>query len=218
MNGRNMDLRPDSVRRRVESAREKTHLRNMSVVAAVMLTLAWSTGAWRLSDARAEHALATAQAEETIRVEQELAQIQLRFDEAGQALSAWRRCSIPFGASLIVASIVNDLPESGTIERIDLDAGALSSAPVRGARSRTSKPAARRITAEIEGFTASDDDVALFVEALRRRPLLKEVRVETTRHRTIGEETARAFRIAFEIDLETASPVLEPIGIVETEE
>ncbi|MFB0984781.1 MAG: hypothetical protein QMB94_00685, partial [Phycisphaerales bacterium] len=135
MNGRNMDLRPDSVRRRVESAREKTHLRNMSVVAAVMLTLAWSTGAWRLSDARAEHALATAQAEETIRVEQELAQIQLRFDEAGQALSAWRRCSIPFGASLIVASIVNDLPESGTIERIDLDAGALSSAPVRGARS-----------------------------------------------------------------------------------
>ena len=60
--------------------------------------------------------------------------------------------------------------------------------------------------------------MALFVEALRRRPLLKEVRVETTRHRTIGEETARAFRIAFEIDLETASPVLEPIGIVETEE
>jgi len=218
MNGRNMDLRPDSICRRVESAREKTHLRNMSVVAAVMLTLAWSAGAWRLSDARAEHALATAQAEETIRVEQQLAQIQLRFDEAGQALSAWRRCSIPFGASLIVASIVNDLPESGTIERIDLDAGALSSAPVRGARSRTSKPEARRITAEIEGFTASDDDVALFVEALRRRPLLKEVRVETTRHRTIGEETARAFRIAFDIDLEAASPVLEPIGIVETEE
>jgi hypothetical protein len=218
MSGRSMDLRPDSVRRRVESAREKSHLRNMSVVAGLLLTVAWSTGAWRLSDARAAYSLATAQAEETIRVEQELARITLRFDEAGEALSAWRRCSIPFGASAIVASIVNDLPESGTIERIELDAGSLVSAPVRGARSRTEKTTARRITAEIEGFTASDDDVALFVEALRRRPLLKEVRVETTRHRTVGEETARAFRIAFDIDLEIASPILESAADEETDE
>lgn len=209
MNGRSMDLRPESVRSRVASSREKTHLRNMSVIAGVLLTVAWSTGAWRLSDARAEHALATAQAEEILRVEQELAQITLRFDEAGRALSAWRRCSIPFGASTIVASIVNDLPESGTIERIELDAGSLVATPVRGARSRGDKSEVRRITAEIEGFTASDDDVALFVEALRRRPLLKEVRVETTRHRTVGEETARAFRIAFDIDLDIASPVLD---------
>jgi hypothetical protein len=216
MSGRSMDLRPESVRRRVESAREKTHLRNMSVVAAVMLTVAWSTGVWRLSDARAEHTLATAQAEETIRVEQELARITLQFDEAGRALSAWRRCSIPFGASSIVASIVNDLPESGTIERIELDAGSLVSTPVRGARSRSEKPNSRRITAEIEGFTASDDDVALFVEALRRRPMLRDVRVETTRHRTVGEETARAFRIAFDIDLEIASPVLESTETEET--
>ncbi|MDC0429517.1 PilN domain-containing protein [Phycisphaerales bacterium] len=208
MNGRSMDLRPESVRCRVASAREKTHLRNMSVIAGVLLTVAWSTGAWRLSDARAEHAQATAQAEEILRVEQELARITLRFDEAGQALSAWRRCSIPFGASTIVASIVNDLPESGTIERIELDAGSLMAKPIRGARSRSDQSEVRRITAEIEGFTASDDDVALFVEALRNRPLLRDVRVETTRHRTVGEETARAFRIAFDIDLSVASPVL----------
>jgi hypothetical protein len=55
MSGRSMDLRPDSVRRRVESAREKSHLRNMSVVAGLLLTVAWSTGAWRLSDARAAY-------------------------------------------------------------------------------------------------------------------------------------------------------------------
>jgi hypothetical protein len=46
--------------------------------------------------------------------------------------------------------------------------------------------------------------------------MLRDVRVETTRHRTVGEETARAFRIAFDIDLEIASPVLESTETEET--
>ena len=57
---------------------------------------------------------------------------------------------------------------------------------------------------DIEGFAASDEAVAVFVDALRRRPFMSSVRVVTTRHRELpGDgEVARAFRLAFTLDLE----------------
>ena len=172
MNGRNMDLRPDSVRRRVESAREKTHLRNMSVVAAVLLTVAWSTGAWRLSDARAEHALATPQGGGD----------HPRRARAGSNSTPVRRSrSSTLGMAAMFDPVRCVLDRGFDRQRpsgIGNDRANRSRCrcPVIGDRFEAhdpgrSKPAARRITAEIEGFTASDDDVALFVEALRRRPL-----------------------------------------------
>lgn len=208
MTGRTMDLRPPAVRRRVADARERTRLVQICLLAAICLSAAWSAAAWRLRDARADHELAVTRADEVLRVERELADITDRFDDAGRRLGVWRRCSIPFGASSILASIANDLPDSGTLERVEFDAPSLITSAVRGGRVRSDVDSIRRIEAEIEGFTATDADVAVFVEALRRRPLFRDVRVESTRHRSIADRTARAFRIVFEIDLETASPVI----------
>ena len=208
MTGRTMDLRPPAVRQRVAHARERSRLVQLSLLAATCLSMAWSAAAWRLREARSDHELAVTRADEVLRVERELAEITDRFDRAGRRLEVWRRCSIPFGASSILASIANDLPESGTLELVEFDALSLITSGVRGGRARAEVDSTRRIAAEIEGFTATDADVAIFVEALRRRPLFRDVRVESTRHRSVAERTARAFRIVFEIDLETASPVL----------
>lgn len=212
MTGRIMDLRPSSVRNRVAVARERTRLVQLCTVAAVCLSAAWSAAAWRLGESRSNHARAVTRADEVLRVERELAEITDRFEDAGRRLEAWRRCSIPFGAAPLLAAIANDLPESGTLERIEFDAASLIAGPVRGGRARSEVDSRRRIEAEIEGFTATDADVALFVEALRRRPLFRDVRVESTRHRSIEDHTARAFRIVFEIDLETSSPVLAVVA------
>ena len=208
MTGRTMDLRPPAVRQRVAHARERSRLVQLSLLAATCLSMAWSAAAWRLREARSDHELAVTRADEVLRVERELAEITERFDRAGRRLEVWRRCSIPFGPSSILASIANDLPESGTLELVEFDAPSLITSGVRGGRARVEVDSTRRIAAEIEGFTATDADVAVFVEALRRRPLFRDVRVESTRHRSVAERTARAFRIVFEIDLETASPVL----------
>ena len=211
MTGRTMDLRPPAVRRRVAHARERTRLVQLCLLAATCLSLAWSAAAWRLREARADHEIAVTRADEVLRVERALAGITERFDLAGRRLGIWRRCSIPFGASSILASIANDLPESGTLERVEFDAPSLITSTVRAGRVRSEADSTRRIETEIEGFTATDADVAVFVEALRRRPLFRDVRVESTRHRSVADRTARAFRIVFEIDLETASPVLAAV-------
>lgn len=218
MTGRTMDLRPSAVRRRVANARERARLVQLCLLSATCLAMAWSTAAWRLRDARSGHEMAVTRADEVLRVERELAEITERFDEAGRRLEVWRRCSIPFGASSILASIANDLPESGTLELVEFDAPSLISSPVRGGRARSDADSTRRIEAEIEGFMATDADVAIFVDALRRRPLFRDVRVESTRHRSVEERTARAFRIVFEIDLDTASPVLATVIDPEVDE
>lgn len=208
MTARTMDLRPTSVRRQVAHARERTRLVQLCLLAATCLSMAWSAAAWRLREARTDHELAVTRADEVLRVERELAGINERFDLAGRRLSIWRRCSIPFGASSLLASIANDLPESGTLERVEFDAPSLIVGAVRGGRARSDLDSMGRIEVEVEGFTATDADVAIFVEALRRRPLFRDVRVESTRHRSVADRTARAFRIVFEIDLEQASPML----------
>lgn len=218
MTGRMMDLRPTGVRQRVANARERTRLVQLCLLAATCLSMAWSVAAWRLREARVDHQLAVTRADEVLRVERELAEITERFDLAGRRLEVWRRCSIPFGASSILASIANDLPESGTLERVEFDAPSLVTGPVRGGRARSGLDSTRRIEAEFEGFTATDADVAIFVDALRRRPLFRDVRVESTRHRSVADRTARAFRIVFEIDLETASPVLATTSLSEDDE
>jgi hypothetical protein len=153
------------------------------------------------------HAEVVDRAEATMAIESELATTSAELDRLGSDLAAWRRVSIPFATGDLIAAIVEDLPESASLERLELDADSLVATPLRSPRRDEPRATARRIEGEIEGFAASDEAVAAFVDALRRRPFFEEVRVESTRHRDVSGVPARAFRIAFDLDLETASPV-----------
>jgi hypothetical protein len=112
---------------------------------------------------------------------------------------------------------VEVLPESATIESFELDATSLIAVSARSDSNATDPP--RRVSGEIDGFAASDEDVARFVDALRARPFFRGVRVVTTRHRELGgaDEVAREFRIAFEVDLDAASPAPSTAGESEQE-
>lgn len=204
MSTRRMDLRPPAVRALVREAGERTFLSRMTAVAGCLLVLAWSVGAIRLGSARRTHADVVTRAEETMAVESDLVSTTGELDRLGEDLAAWRRVTIPFETGPLVAAIVADLPESATLDRLELDATSLVAAPLRPVRGETERT--RRIEGEIEGFAARDEAVAAFVDALRNRPFFRSVRVESTRHRDVSGDSARAFRIAFGIDLEAASP------------
>ena len=49
MNGRTMDLRPTATRDRVRVSRERDWITRMTVVASVLVSIAWLGGSWRLS-------------------------------------------------------------------------------------------------------------------------------------------------------------------------
>ena len=139
-------------------------------------------------------------------VESELAATVDELQRLGADLAAWRRVRIPFPAGDLVAAIVSDLPESASLERLELDADSIVATPLRSPRRDEPRISERRIEGEIEGFAASDEAVAAFVDSIRRRRFFRDVRVESTRHRDVAGTPARSFRIAFEIDLEAASP------------
>lgn len=204
MSTRRMDLRPPSVRARVREAGERWLVSRATAVAGCLLVVAWSVGAIRLGTARSLHADVVNRAEQTMAVERDLAITTTELERLGEELAAWRRITIPFETGPLVAGVVADLPESATLERLELDATSLVAAPLR--TTRGTAPSPRRIEGEVEGFAASDEAVAAFVDALRERPFFRDVRVESTRHRDIAGDPARAFRIAFAIDLEAASP------------
>ncbi len=206
MSVRRMDLRPATVRSRVQESRERWLVSRCAGIAGCLLVVAWSVGAWRLGAARRVHAEVVDRAEATMAIESELAFTSAELDRLGSDLTAWRRVGIPFASSDLIAAIVEDLPESASLERLELDADSLVATPLRSPRREDKRSTARRIQGEIEGFAASDEAVAAFVDALRRRPFFEDVRVESTRHRDVAGLPARAFRIAFDVDLEAASP------------
>lgn len=217
MSGRFMDLRPAEVRRRVQDASERARVARLALVAGAMLSVAWAGGAWRLSSARAEHREATRIAENVVRLEAELSAMRSDLERTGRELGAWRRVTLPFDTGELVDAIVSDLPPSATLERLDLDAGSIVASGGTGVRRADESPR-REIEGEIEGFAVSDEAVAVFVDALRRRPFMSSVRVVTTRHRELpGDgEVARAFRLAFTLDLDEASPA--PADVVDPKE
>ena len=213
MTGRTMDLRPEVVRRRVRDATERIRVARFAVVAGALLCVAWMSASWRLSMARADLASATERAEDVVRVESELQEARDSVERNGRELAAWRRVTIPIGTGQLIDTVVGILPDSATIERLELDATSLIAVPAGYARAKNENTAPpRRVEGDIEGFAATDEDVARFVDALRSRPFFRGVRVVTTRHRELGSgiEVAREFQIAFEVDLDSASPA--PVG------
>lgn len=204
MSTRRMDLRPPGVRARVREAGERSFVSRTAAVAGCLLVVGWTVGALRLGTARRTHADVVTRAEETMAVERELVATSAELERLGEDLAAWRRVTIPFRTGPLVAAVVADLPDSATMERLELDATSLVAAPLRAGRGASAS--ARRIEGEIEGFAASDEAVAAFVDALRERAFFRDVRVESTRHRDVAGDPARAFRIAFTVDLEAASP------------
>ena len=207
MSARFMDLRPIDVRRRVQDACERARVSRLALVAGAVLSVAWAGGAWRLSSARAEHRDATRVAENVVQLEAELAAMRSDLERTGRELGAWRRVTLPFDTGALIDAIVSDLPSSATLERLDLDAGSIVASGGAGPR-RVDEASRREVEGEIEGFAASDEAVAIFVDALRTRPFMSSVRVVTTRHRELSGdgEVARAFRLAFTLDLDAASP------------
>ena len=211
MSRRTMDLRPESVRRRVDERRERGLLARCSIVGGLVLIAAWTSGAWRLEVAKAHRDDAEAHAASVLSVERELAEVEGSIASLGRDLSAWRTVTIPFGPTAVVDGILAGLPESATVERLAFDANSLVTSSGRALTARTDmEPSPRRLQGEIEGFAATDEHVVEIVTSLRSVPFFMEVKVERTWHREIKGDPARAFRLRFEVDLETASPALEP--------
>ena len=118
--------------------------------------------------------------------------------------------AMPLETSRLIATIINDLPPSASLDRIDLAVSwSRIRRPVRGSSSPTPEQPPRSLGGELEGFAATDEDVADIVARLRALGICERVQLDYSRRRDVRGHIAREFRISFRISLDAVFEIVE---------
>ena len=206
MSGRTMDLLPDAIRQNVQRAEDTQRIIVVGLISASLLIGAWIHGGIRASDAENRRTVAMEKAEEVLQAEQKTILLHAQLNMISDEIQAYRAIQIPFNISSLLATVVDEMPDSVTLSRIDLDASSLIGSPVRSGKGNELTAPPARLRGELEGVAANDVDVATLVESLRNRNPIGGVEVETSRHVEVEGQSARAFQIGFVINLEDINP------------
>ncbi len=212
MTQRAIDLLPDSIRARslagVVAGRYVVSL----LIGGVLLGLAATHSRLMLDLARQRLRVAEEQADIVLSAEAKADQIRRMLDDTRTFIRRYELIALPFEISRVLATLINAMPETATLDRIDLHAGvARSGRSARGHRSgRSEGPAPRALAGELSGFALTDQDVAEFVNSLIDIGLFRQVSLDFSRSRTVRGNMARGFRISFHTDLDARFEVLDP--------
>jgi Tfp pilus assembly protein PilN len=203
-----INLLPEFVRIRCQQG-VRTGRAIAAVVAAVAIIVIATTHT-RFDLDRAEVLLKQAkdQADIALGLDRRAAELTQRLDEVNETIELQRALRYPFDLTRFLATLINDLPASTTIERLDLEAEPRRTARAQAARSDDG-PTVRLSVGELNGFAATDDDIAELVAVMQSRGIFESVTWEFSRSRAVRERPAREFRISFRIDLDRAVEVLE---------
>ena len=114
--------------------------------------------------------------------------------------------ALPMRISALLSTIVNRLPASASLDRVDLNGS--SRAPVRSARSNAKSASddiqPRFLVGELAGFAASDAEIIKILESLSSMHPFEDITLDFTRTRTVRGHSAREFRISFRVNLDSA--------------
>ena len=214
MRQHSIDLLPDAVRQR-NQAGLRTGRYVAGLLAAVIVVIVLATQA-RFQLDRAEKALLVAEVEANHVLEAEAKARELRtlLDEAHRYIDGYQELALPMDVSAVLATLVNQLPESVTLDRIDLDAGArriVSSVRSKGAADDEEAPP-RVLTGELAGFATSDIEIAELVTRLQEVPPFEKVSLDFSRTKPVRGRSAREFRLSFRIDLEAPYEIATPVA------
>lgn len=178
----------------------------MGLIAAAVITAVCAHAKYRLSEARTRHETARGEADLVLQAERKQQELEKELSDVEKRVHRYELVAHPLDVSRIAATIVNLLPESVSLDRLDIEAGARRSvqtarSPQPDSKSKQPRPP-RVLTGELSGFAATDADVTELVTVLSKRAPLSEVQMESCRNRDIRGQSAREFRISFRVDLE----------------
>jgi hypothetical protein len=201
-----IDMMPESVRARAQAG---VRLGQFIAVAVVSMTMsiALATHSHLLLSSAQERLFALAsEAEQVFATEARSAQLKHELAALQAYSEKYQKLAFPISVGNVIATVVNALPESITLDNLDLDAG--SRVVALGPRSRgvaagdpESAPP-RVLTAELSGFAASDQDIAELVSTLEATVPFEDVSLDFSRSRRVNDKDAREFRVSFRIDLD----------------
>jgi hypothetical protein len=199
-----IDLLPDVIRKR-NAAGTRTGRASAALFGSVLIVVLLMTHArFQVTAARNELLNTETRANYVLKVEEKSQELRSILEEGNRFISYYQELALPLEISSVVATIVNGLPESVTLDRIDLDAGArriMRTARSKGPQEEAPRPP-RILIGEVAGFAASDLEIAELVSVLEQTPPFTDVSLDFSRTRSVHNKSAREFRLSFRIDLE----------------
>lgn len=199
-----IDLMPASIRARSLAGQRASRLAFISVVIVIITILTATHSRLDLTLAQQELSSAKAQAKAVVALETEAASVRRALEDTGRYVELYDKVAYPLPIHGVLATLINALPESVTLDQLDLDATA-KSVTVKTARSRGTDskeaPTARMLRCEISGFAATDEHIAQLVSTLEQTPPFRHVNLDFSRTRRVNMHDAREFRLSFKIDL-----------------
>ena len=205
-----IDLLPDAIRARSQAGIVAGRYIVSLIIAVVLIGLAATHSRLMLDLARQRLRVAEEQADIVLSAEATATNLRETLDATSEYIRRYELIAMPVEISRVVATLVNLLPESTTLDRIDIKAGTPNAG--RSARGRARKgagPARRSLTGELSGFALSDLQVAELVARIEDIGLFDQVSLDFSRSRTVRGVQARGFRISVRADLDVKFEVTD---------
>ena len=205
-----IDLLPDVIRARSQAGIVAGRYVVSLLIAVVLVGLAATHSRLMLDLARQRLRAAEEQADIVLSAEATATNLRETLDAMSEHIRRYELIAMPIEVSRVVATLVNLLPESATLDRIDIRAGTPNAG--RSARGRAPKgdePARRSLTGELSGFALTDLQVAQLVARIEDIGFFDQVSLDFSRSRTVRGVKARGFRISVRADLDVKFEVTD---------
>lgn len=212
MSQKPIDLLPESIRAScLAGIRTGRTIAAVGIAIAIVVIAATHTR-FKLDRARDGLQLAEAHADQVLAAEAQARELSAQLADVRELISTHDAIILPLELSAVLATLVNQLPPSVGLDRLDLDAqsrtrgrgGSATRPRTTGAgsneASNTLPP--RVLIGEMTGFAASDDEIAELVSRMETMQPFSAVSLDFSRTRAVRGHAAREFRISFKIDLD----------------
>ncbi len=203
MMGRDIDLMPTEVRTRAEAGQRVRRAIGICLMIAGVTGGAATWAHIRAESASSELVRLEAMASQSLELESQAAACEQAALAIEAAMADYHAVALPMPVTSLVAGIVASLPGGGTLE-------SLSIAYDDGRRLGAAGASPRRLLGTIEGFAATDEDVAMLARRLAGQSPFEDVRLEASRSRTVRGRPARGFSILFGVPLDRKFVVRRP--------
>ncbi len=203
MSHRSIDLLPVETRQRAEAGQRVRRTIGLCLAIAALAGTAATWSRLRAEAAEGARVQLEAMAQQAIELETQAAACGKAADDIERLMEDYRAVALPMPVSTLVAGLAEALPPGGTLESLTLQYD-------DGKRLGASESLGRRLLGSIEGFAATDSDVALIAKRLSGRAPFEEVRLESSGSRTVRGRPARGFTIHFQVDFARRFTVHRP--------
>ena len=197
-----IDLLPEVIRARSQAGIVAGRYVVSLLIAVVLLGLAATHSRLMLDLSRQRLRVAEEQADIVLSAEATATNLRNTLDTMSEFIRRYELIAMPVEISRVVATLVNLLPESATLDRIDIRAGRPKTGrSARGHGRKGDGPARRTLTGELSGFALTDLQVAELVARIEDVGFFDNVSLDFSRSRTVRGLKARGFRISVHADL-----------------